>query len=75
MLEAKRYEQAAVLLAELVAADPDDDRAWGLLARAHLGAGRYSDTATAAARAAVLAPWDDWPHRLISKAFISCRAW
>lgn len=70
MLEVKRYEQAAALLAQLVAAGPDDDQAWGLLARAHLGAGQYSEAATAAGRAAVLAPWDDWPHRLISKAYL-----
>ena len=70
MLEVKRYEQAATLLAQLVAAEPDDNQAWGLLARAHLGAGRYSEAAGAAGRAAVLAPWDDWPHRLISKAHL-----
>jgi Flp pilus assembly protein TadD len=70
MLEVKRYEHAAALLAELVAAKPADDRAWGLLARAHLGAGHYCDAATAAGRAAVLAPSDDWPHRLISKAHL-----
>jgi len=70
MLDVSRYDQAASLLANIVAADPEDSRAWCLLARAHAGKGQYEDAAAAANRAVTLAPADDWPHRLASNAFL-----
>jgi tetratricopeptide (TPR) repeat protein len=68
MLTVKRHDEAAGLLSQLVAAQPDDSRAWCLLAAAHLGAGRYQDAAEAAGRAVAAAPSDEWPHRLVSNA-------
>ncbi len=68
MLQVKRHDEAAGLLAQVVAAQPDDSRAWSLFAAAHLGAGRYQDAADAAGRAVAAAPSDEWPHRLVSNA-------
>ncbi|MBO0832158.1 MAG: tetratricopeptide repeat protein [Actinobacteria bacterium] len=68
MLQIKRHDEAASLLARVVAAQPGDARAWCLLAAAHLGAGRYQEAADAAGRAIAAAPSDDWPYRLVSRA-------
>jgi tetratricopeptide (TPR) repeat protein len=68
LLDLKRYDEAASLLARAVAAQPQDSRAWCLLAAAHLGAGRYEEAAAAASRAITLAPLDDGPYRLASIA-------
>ena len=68
LLDLKRYDEAASLLARAVAAEPQDSRAWCLLAAAHLGAGRYGEAAAAASRAITLAPSDDRPRRLASSA-------
>jgi tetratricopeptide (TPR) repeat protein len=68
LLDLKRYDEAASLLVHIVAAEPADDRAWALLAAAHLGAGRYQEGAAAASRAITLAPSGDWPYRLASTA-------
>ena len=38
MLDMKRYDQACGVLARLVATEPENARAWCLLARAQLGA-------------------------------------
>ena len=42
MLDMKRYDQACGVLARLVATEPENARAWCLLARAQLGAGGTS---------------------------------
>ena len=68
LLDLKRYDEAASLLGHIVEAEPQDRRAWCLLAAAHLGAGRYEEAAAAASRAITLAPFDDWPYRLASIA-------
>lgn len=68
LLDLKRYDEAASLLARAVAAQPQDSRTWCLLAAAHLGAGRYEEAAAAASRAITLAPLDDGPYRLASIA-------
>ncbi len=68
LLDLKRYDEAASLLARAVAAEPQDSRAWCLLAAAHLGAGRYEEAAAAASRAITLAPFDDGAYRLASIA-------
>ena len=68
LLDLKRYDEAASLLARVVAAEPQDSRAWCLLAAAHLGAGRYEQATATASRAITLAPSDDWPYRLASIA-------
>ena len=43
MLDVKRFDEAAELLARIVATEPESSRAWCLMARAHLGAGRYPE--------------------------------
>jgi tetratricopeptide (TPR) repeat protein len=71
MIELGRFDEAAALLAAIVAAAPDAARAWCLLARAHLGAGRGAEAVRAARRGGTLNPGDDWPHRLASTALVS----
>jgi tetratricopeptide (TPR) repeat protein len=68
MLDLKRHDEAAALLAGIVAADPGNGTAWCLLTLAHLGTGRNADAAAAAERAAAAAPAHDWPYRLASIA-------
>ena len=68
MLDLKRYDQAASVLARIVAEEPAHSRAWCMLAAAHLGSGRYQETLAAAGRSIALAPSDDWPYRLVSVA-------
>jgi tetratricopeptide (TPR) repeat protein len=68
MLDVKRYAEASALLARVVSAEPENGRAWCLMARAHLGADRYGDAVDAANRAVALVPSDEWPHRLASNA-------
>jgi tetratricopeptide (TPR) repeat protein len=70
MLDMKRYDQACGVLARLVATEPENARAWCLLARAHLGAGRHQQAVDAANRAVTLDPADEWPHRLASNALL-----
>ena len=71
MIDLRRYCEAAALLAGIVATAPDLPRAWCLLARAQLGAGRAAEAAQAARRARALSPADDWPCRLASTALVS----
>jgi tetratricopeptide (TPR) repeat protein len=68
LLGLKRYDEAASLLARIVAAEPQDSRAWCLLAASHLRTGRYQEAAAAASNAITLGPFNDWPYRLASIA-------
>jgi tetratricopeptide (TPR) repeat protein len=68
MLGAGRFAEAIALIAPVVAAEPDNSRAWALLAQAQLGAGNPADGLTAADRAVQLDPASAWPHRLRSIA-------
>jgi tetratricopeptide (TPR) repeat protein len=68
MLDLKRYDEAASLLAALLAEEPGNGPALCLLTQAHLGAGRYQDAAETAGRAVAAAPGNDWPYRLASTA-------
>ncbi len=70
MLDVRRFDEAAELLARVVSAEPESSRAWCLMARAHLGADRYAEAVSAAKRAAALDPTDEWPHRLASNALV-----
>jgi tetratricopeptide (TPR) repeat protein len=70
MLDLGRYDEAASMLARLVAADPGSSRAWCLFARAHLGAGRYQAAVDAANQAVMIEPGEEWPHRLASNALM-----
>jgi tetratricopeptide (TPR) repeat protein len=68
LVDLKRHEEAAGLLARIVAAEPANSQAWCLFAVVHLGAGRHEEAAAAASRAMALAPADEWPYRLASTA-------
>jgi tetratricopeptide (TPR) repeat protein len=70
MLDLGRYEEASVMLARLVSAEPGSSRAWCLFARAHLGSDRFTDAIEAANRAAAIEPNEEWPHRLASNALM-----
>ncbi|MGO8959137.1 MAG: tetratricopeptide repeat protein [Streptosporangiaceae bacterium] len=70
MIDMHRYRDAAQLLATVLASQPDNARAWCLLARTHLGRGNFAAAVQAAARASALDPADDWPYRLASTALI-----
>jgi tetratricopeptide (TPR) repeat protein len=70
MLDVRRFDEAAELLARVVSAEPESSRAWCLMARAHLGADRHAEAVSAARRAAALDPADEWPHRLASNALV-----
>lgn len=72
MIDLGRYDEAIRLLARLVATEPENGRAWCLLARAQIGSGSQAGAVTAARRAGALDPADDWPHRLASTALIGC---
>ena len=43
MLDVRRFDEASELLARVVSAEPESSRAWCLMARAHLGADRYTE--------------------------------
>ena len=68
MLGAGRFAEATTLIAAVLAAEPDNSRAWSLLAQAHLGTGQLAEALTAANRAVQLEPASSWPHRLRSIA-------
>ncbi len=70
MMDVRRFDEAAQLLARVVAAEPESSRAWCLMARAHLGADRYAEAVEVANRAVALDPSDEWPHRLASNALV-----
>ena len=47
MLDVRRFDEASALLARVVSAEPESSRAWCLMARAHLGAERYTEAISA----------------------------
>jgi tetratricopeptide (TPR) repeat protein len=68
LLGAGRFADAIALIAPVVAAEPDNSRAWSLLAQAQLGVGKPAEGLTAAENAIRLDPSASWPHRLRSIA-------
>jgi tetratricopeptide (TPR) repeat protein len=68
LLAAGRFAEAITLIAPVVAAEPDNGRAWSLLAQAQLGVGKPAEGLTAAENAVRLDPAASWPHRLRSIA-------
>ncbi|MGH2851233.1 MAG: tetratricopeptide repeat protein [Solirubrobacteraceae bacterium] len=63
-----RFEEALAVLGDVLAADPDDPRAWCVCARAELGRGNREAALNAAKHAIALTPDAEWPHRLASIA-------
>jgi tetratricopeptide (TPR) repeat protein len=68
MLSAGRFAEAITLIAAVLAAEPDNSRAWSLLAQAQIGAGQPTEGLAAADRAVQLDPASAWAHRLRSIA-------
>jgi tetratricopeptide (TPR) repeat protein len=68
MASADRYAEAISIAAQVIAADPDNSRAFAILAQAQLGAGQPDRALAAASRAVELDPASAWPHRLRSIA-------
>lgn len=68
MLGAGRFAEAITLIAPVLAAEPDNSRAWSLLAQAQIGAGQPAEGLVATERAVQLDPASAWAHRLRSIA-------
>lgn len=74
LVEAGRGRDAVAMLRTVIASEPDNAEAWGLLALAHHEIGEHRAMLEAANRAVVLAPEDEWGHRLASIALESIGA-
>jgi tetratricopeptide (TPR) repeat protein len=68
MASADRYAEAITIAAQVIAAEPDNGRAFAILAQAQLGAGHADQALAAASRAVELDPASAWSHRLRSIA-------
>jgi tetratricopeptide (TPR) repeat protein len=68
LLDLGRHEQARALLVQALAADPEDPRLLGELARAHLGLGDHAAALNAVRSLVGVAPDDEWGHRLAAIA-------
>jgi len=73
LVELRRYAEAESLLGHVLAARPDDHRAWCVLALVHDGLGQAARMLEAANRAVALAPEEEWGHRLASIALARLR--
>ena len=73
LVELRRYAEAESLLGHVLAARPDDHRAWCVLALVHDGLGQATRMLEAANRAVALAPEEEWGHRLASIALARLR--
>ncbi len=71
LCENGKFMEASEVLRRVVASDPADSAAWGLLARCELGAGRYQSAVDAANRASELSPRSSVPHQIASLALLS----
>jgi Flp pilus assembly protein TadD len=74
LLEIGRYDEAVVLLQQLLGADPSlasTADVWCRLSLAYLRLDRYGESLDAAGRAAGLAPDNEWAHRLASHSLES----
>ena len=68
-----RFADAERLLEGAVGRQPQDPRAWCLLARAQLGTSHYDAALRSAQTATSLAPEAEWGHRLRSIALVGMR--
>lgn len=71
LCDRERWADALPLVHRLLAAEPENEVAWCLLAQCQLGLGDHRSALTAAGNAAALAPDNEWPHRLASFAATS----
>lgn len=70
LVGAGRFDQARPMLREALARDPDDGGLWCLLALCLIRLDEPDEAIEAAARAAALEPFEEWPHRLASIALV-----
>ncbi|MGA2164466.1 MAG: tetratricopeptide repeat protein [Solirubrobacteraceae bacterium] len=68
LCELRRYPEAAALLRQAIASEPQNPAAWSLLAAAELNATNYEDGLMAAEKAISFAPDAGWPQRLAAHA-------
>jgi tetratricopeptide (TPR) repeat protein len=68
LFELRRFSEAAGLLRQAMASEPQNPAAWSLLAAAELNASNYDDGLMAAEKAISLAPDAGWPQRLAAHA-------
>jgi tetratricopeptide (TPR) repeat protein len=68
LCDLSRWADAIPLLGQVLASDPSNAYAWGLLAQAQLGADDSAAALHAADVAASCQPRSEWPHRLRSLA-------
>ena len=68
LIELGRFDEAASLLRQLLASEPNLAPAWCLFAQTQIGLDDAKAGLDAAERAAALEPGNDWPHRLRSVA-------
>jgi Tfp pilus assembly protein PilF len=68
LCDLNRNDEAAGLLNEILALNPDSARAWGLKARAELALGDPNAALLSAKHAIAIAPEQEWHHRLASMA-------
>ncbi|WP_326807789.1 MULTISPECIES: tetratricopeptide repeat protein [unclassified Streptomyces] len=73
LLDADRPEEAATLLAQRIAEEPDDAAAWTRLVLAHLDTKEPERALEAARRAVELAPELPYAHRMLTLALLGCR--
>ena len=66
LCELRRFPEAATLLRQAIASDPQNPEALGLLASAELNAGNYEAALEAAESGLAVTPQAEWPHRLAS---------
>jgi Flp pilus assembly protein TadD len=63
-----RFEEAANTVSQVIASDPRNAYAWGLMAQSQLGLGRNEPALSAARAASSINPDEEWPHRLSAYA-------
>jgi tetratricopeptide (TPR) repeat protein len=68
LYELRRFPEAAGLLRQAIASEPQNPAAWSLLAAAELSAGNHDSGLKAAERAIPLVPDAEWPQRLAAQA-------
>jgi tetratricopeptide (TPR) repeat protein len=69
LIELRRYDEAVVMLTEVIQATPDRSLPWCCLTQAQLGLKKNDDALQSALRAVSLTPGLEWPHRLASISF------
>lgn len=71
LIVAHQFDHAKRVLAETIAANPDDAAVWRMMALAHLGSGDYAEALDAANRAVTLAPQSADMHLVLARVLIA----